>query len=110
MKKNKIILFLMILSICCTSYDEMLEALEKKQGIDKLKKGMNFTTVEEIVGIPYKKFFTEDSSEVWIYITEIPQTTFAQSPDNIKNEYKTTVVFKDKVLIGWGEEYKKLLN
>ena len=99
-----------IFSVSCTSYDEMLKALESKQGIDKLKKGMDYTKVTELVGNPYKKSFTSDSTEVWIYITSIPQTAFSQSPDQLSNEYKTAVLFRDKHLISWGNEVKEYIN
>ena len=78
--------------------------------INKLKKGMNYTKVVELAGEPYKKKLTKDSTEVWIYVTNIPQTTFSKSPKDLSNDYKTAVVFKDEILVGWGEEYKKLLN
>lgn len=94
----------------CTNYDEMLMALEHKQGIEKLKKGMDYAKVEESAGNPYKKSFTSDSTEVWVYITSIPQSAFSKSPDKLSNEYKTAVIFKDKILIGWGDEMKKYLN
>ena len=88
----------------------MLDALESKQAIEKLKKGMNYSKVSELVGNPYKKKITKDSTEVWIYITSIPQTAFSQSRDKLSNEYKTALIFKEKVLVGWGDEYKDLLN
>ena len=105
-------IFLMVLSIFigCTNYDEMLGALETKQAIDKLKKGMQSSKVEEIAGNPYKKSYTSDSTEVWIYVTAIPQTAFSQSPEKMSNEFKTAVIFRDKVLVGWGEEVKDYLN
>ena len=99
-----------IFSISCTSYDEMLTALESKQGIDKLKKGMDYSKVTELAGNPYKKSFTSDSTEVWIYVTAIPQTAFSQSPDKLSNDYKTAVLFRDKQLIGWGDEVKGYIN
>jgi len=110
MKDIFISLFFASIIVSCTSYDEMLDALESKQGINKLKKGMDCTKVEELAGEPYKKKFTNDNTEVWIYVTTIPQTTFSQSQEDLSNDYKTAVVFKDKMLVGWGEEYKKLLN
>ena len=48
-----------------------------------------------------KKKLTKDSTEIWIYVTTIPQTTFSQSPKNLSNDYKTAVVFKDKMLVGF---------
>jgi len=110
MKDIFVILFLTSIIVSCTSYDEMLEALEKKQGIDKLKKGMDYFKVEELAGEPYLKKFINENTEVWIYVTSIPQTTFSQSQEDLSNEYKTAVVFKDKMLIGWGEDYKNMLN
>ena len=109
MKDIFIFLFFTSIIVSCTSYDEMLEALDRKHGIDKLKKGMVSTKVEEIVGKPYRKKYTQDSTEVWIYITGIPQTAFSQSPEDLSNDYKTVVIFKDKMLIGWGEDYKDML-
>ena len=41
MKNIVIWLLFLIINISCTSYDEMLDALERQQGIDKLKKGEN---------------------------------------------------------------------
>ena len=110
MKDIFISLFFASIIVSCTSYDEMLDALESKQGINKLKKGMDYTKVEELVGKPYTKKFTKDSTEVWIYVTTIPQTTFSITPEKLSNDYKTVVVFKNKMLIGWGEDYKNLIN
>ena len=110
MKDIFIFLFFASIIVSCTSYDEMLDALASKQGINKLKKGMDYTKVEELAGKPYTKKFTKDSTEVWIYITTIPQTTFSKAPEKLSNDYKTAVVFKDKLLVGWGEEYKEMLN
>jgi len=94
----------------CTSYDDMLDALEAKQAIEKLKIGMNYSEVNNLVGNPFKKKFTQDSTEVWIYITGIPQTTFSQSAESLSNDYKTAVIFENKKLMGWGEKYSELLN
>ena len=110
MKDIFLFLFFTSIIVSCTSYDEMLEALEKKQGIGKLKKGMDYIKVEELVGEPYLKKFINENTEVWIYVTSIPQTTFSQSHEDLPNEYKTAVVFKDTMLIGWGEDYKDMLN
>ena len=96
--------------LSCTSYDEMLDALETKQAIEKLKKGMSDIEVDNLVGKPFKKKITQDSTEVWIYITGIPQTTFSQSHKDLSNKYKTAVTFENKTLIGWGEKYNNLLN
>mgnify|MGYP006219043949 CR=1 FL=1 len=65
MKDIFISLFFASIIVSCTSYDEMLDALESKQGINKLKKGMDYTKVEELAGEPYKKKFTNDNTEVW---------------------------------------------
>ena len=110
MKETFIFLFIFSIIISCTSYDEMLDALERKHGIDNLKKGMDYIKVEELAAKPYTKKFTKDSTEVWIYVTSIPQTAFSKSQEDLSNEYKTAVVFKDKMLIGWGEDYKNMLN
>ena len=53
-----------IFSVSCTSYEEMLTALESKQGIDKLKKG--FYTK----GIKYKPIIAklESSSDTYCWL------------------------------------------
>lgn len=94
----------------CTNYEDMLNALETKQSLDRLKKGMKVSKVIEIIGVPLNKSFTEDSTEVWIYVTSIPQTAFSQSAEELTSNFKTAVIFKDKVLIGWGDEAKDYLN
>ena len=105
-------IFIMLISVfsSCTSYEDMLNALETKQSLDKLKKGMKVSKVIEIAGDPLNKSFTQDSTEVWIYVTSIPQTAFSQTAEELSNDFKTAVIFKDKVLIGWGEEAKGYLN
>ncbi|MAJ43249.1 MAG: hypothetical protein CMF96_00705 [Candidatus Marinimicrobia bacterium] len=103
-------LFMISLFFSCTSYEDMLYALETKQSLEKLEKGMKTHNVIQIVGEPLKKSFTQDSTEVWIYITSIPQTAFIQSVDNLSNDYKTALIFKNKILISWGNEAKNYIN
>ena len=110
MKLIYIIFFILNIFSSCTSYDDMLDALEAKQAIEKLKIGMNYSEVNNLVGNPFKKKFTQDSTEVWIYITGIPQTAFSQSSESLSNDYKTAIIFENKKLKGWGEKYKDLLN
>ena len=109
--KNK---FNLIIIICvyfgCTNYEDMLSALETKQGLDKLKKGMLVSTVVKIIGSPYDKLFTADSTEVWFYVTAIPQTAFRKSPKDLPQEFKTALVFRDNILIDWGDSSKKYIN
>jgi hypothetical protein len=110
MKFIHIILIVLNIFLSCTSYDEMLDALETKQAIEKLKIGMSILEVDNIAGKPFKKKFTQDSTEVWIYITGIPQTAFSQSYKDLENEYKTAIIFENKKLKGWGEKYISFLN
>ncbi len=91
----------LLTSYSCTNYEDMLYALKNKQNLEKLKKGISYDKVTEIMGDPAKEFYTEDSLKVLIYVTSIPQTAFSKSHDKLDKKFKTALVISDQILIQW---------
>ena len=95
------VFIILLTSYSCTNYEDMLNALENKQRLEKLERGLSYDKVMKIMGDPSEEFYTEDSSKVLIYVTSIPQTAFSKSYDKLAKKFKTALVLKDQILIQW---------
>ena len=92
------VFIILLTSYSCTNYEDMLNALENKQRLEKLERGLSYDKVMKIMGDPSEEFYTEDSLKVLIYVSiPIPQTAFSKSYDKLAKKFKTALVLKDQI-------------
>ena len=85
-----------------------LKSDENVQNLANLRIGMTEEDVLTVMGRPYKSesyVIDQKNYDIWFYITE--PTILGQSKPSQQNF--TPVIFKDNILVGWGNNYYNYL-